>query len=106
VIRLNLLIRAQRRRTALVLAVLGLAGATLAAHGALGQDHMGMSMDPIVVCLAVVATAAAALVVARAPSRWRWRFEALTPAPLARVTVVPVVPRTRDGPALLQVFRR
>lgn len=90
------------------LAALALGWLVFAAHGALAEHHMG---DDMAACLAVAQTAAlalAVLIVAGAtahpalPSR-AWARAASRPSlPSARR---PPPPRSRAGPAFLQVFR-
>jgi hypothetical protein len=86
--------------------MLGLAGAVVVAHSAMGGDHMG---DAMVMCLAVAETAVlavgTALVVGLAVAR-RPRWLILAPAPSAfGHTPAPRSVPARAGPPLLQVFR-
>jgi hypothetical protein len=108
-IALNQLRRRYRQRLAAVVLALALCCLLVAAHSALAERHMGGDMA---VCLGVAQTAALALSIAVAmvaatrqtlpcPS-WD-RSLALTPARVARRRPVP---RSRAGPAVLQVFRR
>ena len=107
-IALNQFQRRHHRRLAALLLVLALCWLVVAAHGALAERHMS---DDIAACLAVVQTAALALSIViiavastgTAISRSPWprandRFRVR--APRSRP-----VPRSRAGPAALQVFR-
>ena len=88
--------------------MLGLAGAVVVAHSALGHDHMGDMGDAIVMCLAVAETAVVAVGAAVALSALMRRPLWLLLAPLApELSFVPSTAgiRSRAGPPLLQVFR-
>ena len=107
-IALNSALRRQRRRYTMLAVMLGLAGAVVVAHSALGHDHMGDMGDAIVMCLAVAETAVVAVGAALALSTLMRRPLWLLAAPLA--PELPFVPslvgtRSRAGPPLLQVFR-
>lgn len=103
---INTLVRRQRRRLALVTAVVALAGVVVLAHSAMGADHMD---DGAVMCVAVLQIAAFAAVAAVALGRgpllrvsWpRLRFA----VPALALVVTPPQPRARAGPSSLQVFR-
>ena len=107
-IALNTALRRQRRRLVMLAVVLGLAGAVVVAHSAMGHDHMGDMGDAIAMCLAVAETAVVAVGAALALSASSRRPLWSLPVPLA-----PVLPRVpspvhalpRAGPPLLQVFR-
>lgn len=97
----NRTLRRQRRRAAIVMTVLCLAGAIVTAHSVLNHDHIG---DAFVACLAVVETAVVALgaTLALAACTPRVSVPASTepgwvPAPSGG--------NARAGPPLLQVFR-
>jgi hypothetical protein len=105
--RLHALARRQRRRAALLAVMLFLGGAVVVAHSAAGEGHMG---DGMAMCLAVITAGAAAIVgLTRAAAE-------LLRAPSAVLLPVPVMPcvprrgrplpRSRAGPAVLQVFLR
>ena len=107
-IALNQLRRGHRRRLAAVLLALTLGGLVVAAHSALAERHMGGDMA---VCLAVAQTVALflAVAIAAAPAA-----NALHPRLLQRglesllvmqVAFAAPEPRSRAGPAELQVFR-
>jgi len=106
-IALNRLRRRHRHRLAAVLLALTLGCAVVAAHSVLADRHMG---DNMAVCLAVAQTAALFLAVAIAAGS---AANALRPcllhgrvlAPAAWPTVTAPQPRSRAGPAVLQVFR-
>ena len=86
--------------------VLGLAGATVVAHSAMGEHHMG---DALVVCLAVAETAVVAVGATLALGAGMQRPLWLAAAPGEyRSSFIPALPsvRARAGPPLLQVFRR
>ncbi len=90
---------------AMLVVTLGLAGAVVVAHSAVGHGHMGEAM---LMCLAVVETAVvavgAALVLSARMRRPLW----LVPAPLEPelwLVPSPAGVRARAGPPLLQVFR-
>lgn len=101
--------RRQRRRLVTVTVMLGLAGAVVVAHSAMGHDHMGDVGEAVAMCLAVAETAivaagaALALGVALA-GRTRWLVRAPVPHAFAYVPAPRTVP-ARAGPPLLQVFR-
>lgn len=108
-IALNQLRRRHRQRLAAAFLVLALCCLVVAAHSALADRHMG---DDMAVCLAVAQTAALALSIAIAvlataqqilPGPQWDRHLVLRPV---RVPRLPPVPRSRAGPAVLQVFRR
>lgn len=107
-IALNQLRRRHRQRLAAVLLALALCCLLIAAHSAFAERHMGGDMA---VCLAVAQTAALALSIAVAivaatrptvPSLSWNRGLALTPILL---DCQAPIPRSRAGPAVLQVFR-
>lgn len=106
-IALNRLRRRHRHRLAAVLLALTLGCAVVAAHSALADRHMG---DNMAVCLAVAQTAALFLAVAIAAGiatnalRPRW-LDGRVVALVAWPTDTAPEPRSRAGPALLQVFR-
>ena len=107
-IALNRALGRQRRRFVMHAVMLGLAGAVVVAHSALGHDHMGDMGDAIVMCLAVAETAVVAVGAALALStlmrRPLWPLAApLAPEPPFLPS--PVGTRSRAGPPLLQVFR-
>lgn len=103
---LNRSLRTQRRRLALIAAVLVLATGMAAAHGALSDGHMSKG---VAMCLAVADSAllavGAALAVRRTgevpPGRWLPYAASLVWRPRAQPQ-----PRARAGPAVLQVFQR
>ena len=101
-IALNSALRRQRRRLAVLAVMLGLAGAVVVAHSAMGHDHMGDIGGAVVMCLAVAETAVVAVGAALALSAWMRRPRWLLPAPLAPEPCVRSFagrhPRTR-GPA-------
>lgn len=107
-IALNSALRRQRRRLVMLGVMLGLAGAVVVAHSAVGHDHMGDMGGAIVMCLAVAETAVVAVGAAVALSalmrRPRWLLPAL-PAPELPSLPSLVGTRSRAGPPLLQVFR-
>ena len=98
-------LRRERRRVAVLAAVIALAGAVVTVHSLATHDHLG---DAAVMCLAVAETAVAAAGVAIllrsrrlgathpvvAPSRLEFAAAHSAPAP-----------RARAGPPRLQVFR-
>lgn len=107
-IALNQLRRRHRQRLAAVLLALALCCLLVAAHSALAERHMG---DDMAICLAVAQTAALALSIAVAivaatrptlPCNTWDRRLALIPILLG---CQPPIPRSRAGPAVLQVFR-
>lgn len=107
-ISLNSLLRRNRRRVALALAVLGLSFAGLAAHSALMGSDMGSKMSTAAVCVAVggcVAVVVAGFAMRRLTQRPLW----LIPAPLhpaLRFVPVSLGFLVRAGPpSLSQVFR-
>lgn len=105
-IALNQLRRRHRQRFAAVLLVFALCLVVVAAHSALAERHMGTDMA---VCLAIAQTAAlavafviATVAMLRVPMRARrWRSALVM---CARVGRMPPAPRSRAGPAVLQVF--
>lgn len=107
-IALNQLRRRHRQRLAAVLLALALCCLLVAAHSALAERHMG---DDMAICLAVAQTAALALsiaVVIVAATRhslpcasWDRGLASMPSRPNSQ----PPVPRSRAGPAVLQVFR-
>jgi hypothetical protein len=104
--RLHALARRQRRRVALLAVMLLLGGAVVFAHSAVGEGHMG---DGTMMCLAVMTVGAAALIglTRAAAQQLRARLVALAPvAPVLGLAPSQVLPRTRAGPAFLQVFLR
>jgi hypothetical protein len=107
-IALNSTLRRQRRRLAMVVVMLGLAGAIVTAHSAMGQDHMGGMGDAVVMCLAVAETAVVAVGVALAMGLWlrraRWLAARIRDGGPRFIPAPASVP-ARAGPALLQVFR-
>jgi hypothetical protein len=107
-IALNALRRRHRHRSTAVLLALALSCLLIAAHSALAERHMG---DEIA-CLAVAETAAPVVAVAIAAvaaattvlPRATWRRLDMAPGVwFARCTPGP---RSRAGPAFLQVFRQ
>ena len=106
-IALNSALRRQRRRYTMLAVMLGLAGAVVVAHSALGHDHMGDTGDAIAMCLAVAETAVAvgaALALSTLMRRPLWPLAAPL-APELPFLPSPVGTRSRAGPPLLQVFR-
>ena len=106
-IALNSALRRQRRRYTMLAVMLGLAGAVVVAHSAMGHDHMG-DAGAIVMCLAVAETAVLAAGAALALSAWMRLPLWVLAAPLAPELPFlpsPVGTRSRAGPPLLQVFR-
>ena len=108
-IALNALRRRHPHRLAAVLLALALCWLLIAAHSALAERHMG---DDMAVCLAVAQTAALVLAVAIAAvaavttvlPRPTWRRLDIAPGMwFARCAPEP---RSRAGPAFLQVFRQ
>ena len=107
-IALNSALRRQRRRFTMLAVMVGLAGAVVVAHSALGHDHMGDMGGAIVMCLAVAETALVAVGATLALSALMRRPRWLLPSPSApELPFVPslVATRPRAGPPLLQVFR-
>ena len=107
-IALNSALRRQRRRYTMLAVMLGLAGAVVVAHSALGHDHMGDTGDAIAMCLAVAETAVVAVGAALALGTLMRRPLWVLAAPLAPELPFlpsPVDTRSRAGPPLLQVFR-
>jgi len=102
-------IRRHRARLALIGAVLMLAGCVVAAHGAMGDAHMGKAMA---MCLAVTETAAfavgAGLALVRALACHRRLPLSILPStgPWDVAAPLRVTSAARASPALLQVFRR
>ena len=100
--------RRQRRRLAVFVVMIGLAGAVVVAHSAMGHDHMGDVGGAVVMCLAVAETAVVAVGVALALGAWMRRpvwLLAQLPAPQPRFFPAPATVPARAGPPLLQVFR-
>lgn len=97
-------LRSHRRRLAILCTVAVLAATVVSAHSALaGGDHMGMG---VAMCLAVVTTAVAVATAALA-SR-----QPIVPSAPTRIRSMALAhprpapePRSRAGPAELQVFR-
>jgi hypothetical protein len=105
---LNGTLRRQRHRMAMLAVMLGLAGAVVVAHTAMGRDHMGDMGDAVVICLAVAETAVLAAGAALASRAWMRRPLPVLAAPLAPELPSlpsPVGARSRASPPLLQVFR-
>ncbi len=106
VIALNTSLRRQRRRLVLIAAVAVLATGVAAAHGALGDHHMG---DGMTMCLAVadsaLLTVGVALAVRLHTGSWIRPWSPFVAAPVWRPLARPQ-PRARAGPAVLQVVRR
>jgi hypothetical protein len=104
--RLHALARRRRRRLAVLAVMLSLAGAVVVAHSVLGEGHMG---DGTATCLAVMTVGGVALLgLTRAPAAVL-RAPLSSPLPLVAPAVVALpapVPRSRAGPAVLQVFVR
>lgn len=106
----NRALRRQRRRLAVLAVLLGLAGAVVVAHSAMGHGHMGdhSAGGALVICLAVADTAVVAFGAAVAFGLWMRRMTWLIPAvPAPPLSYVPA-PRSapaRAGPTRLQVFR-
>ena len=88
--------------------VLGLTGAVVVAHGAMGHDHMGDLGEAVVMCLAVTETAVvaagAALALGARLRQSLWLVVQL-PEPEPRYTPAPASVPARAGPRVLQVFR-
>lgn len=107
-IALNQLRRRRRQRLGAVLLALALCCLLVAAHSALAERHMG---DDMAVCLAVAQTAALALsiavviVAATRHSRPCASSDFGLAPTQSRPNSQPPVPRSRAGPAVLQVFR-
>jgi hypothetical protein len=102
--RLHALARRQRRRAALLVVMLSLAGAVVVAHGALGDGHMG---DGTMMCLAMMAAGGLALLVLtrdRAELQRALRTRVAPACAPSSVAAPRPAPRRRGGPALLQVF--
>lgn len=102
---LNRTLRRQRRRLAVLVVTLGLAGAVVVAHSAMGHGDMG---DAMVMCLAVVETAVAAAGAALVLSARMRSPLWLVPVPLEPdpwLVPAPAGVRARAGPPQLQVFR-
>jgi hypothetical protein len=99
-------LRAQRRRLVLTCVSLVLATSVVAAHSALRSgDHMGPG---VAVCLAIVDTALVAVVASLVLRGWTLyvpRARLISRQALRASKLSPAW-RARDGPALLQVFRR
>lgn len=105
---LNSWMRRQRRRLAMLAVMLGLAGAVVVAHGAIGHDHMGDAGEAVLMCLAVAETAVVAVGIALAIGAWlrrpRWPVLQL-PTLEPRFIPAPASAPARAGPRLVQVFR-
>ena len=89
----------------MLVVMLGLAGAVVVAHSAVGHGDMGEAM---LMCLAVVETAVVAVGAALVLSARMRRPLGVVPGPLEpELWLVPAPSgvRTRAGPPLLQVFR-
>ena len=103
---LNSVLRRQRRRIAVIAAMLSLAGAVVTAHSVMGVDHMG---DATAMCLAVVETAViavgGALIVGVALARRPHWLVLIPAAPEQPAASAPARIRARAGPPVLQVFR-
>ena len=105
-IALNRFARSRRRRLVTLAAVLALCAVVVAAHGTIGEHHMG---DGALACMAVLQVAAltaaglSAVLGGRLAPLLRLRPAPLA-APLALLTFPPEA-RARPGPAVLQVFR-
>ena len=100
-IALNSALRRQRRRYTMLAVMLGLAGAVVVAHSAVGHDHMG-DTGAIVMCLAVAETAVVAVGAALALGTWMRRPLWVLAAPLAPELRVPSFARRHAfsrGPA-------
>jgi hypothetical protein len=107
-IALNSALRRQRRRFATLAVMLGLAGAVVVAHSAMGHEHTGDVGGAIVMCLAVAETAVVAVGAAIALSALMRRPPWLLAAPPApELPFVPslIATRSRAGPPHLPVFR-
>lgn len=107
-IELNSLMRRQRRHLAVVVAMIGLAGAVVVAHSAMGHDHVGDVGGTVVMCLAVAETAVVVVGIALALGVFMRRaLWLLAPqrAPRSRFPRASVGVPARAGPPLLQVFR-
>src|SRR3954452_20930114 len=96
--------RQQRRRLAMLAIVLGLAGAVVVAHSAMGHDdHIGDLGEAVVMCLAVAETAVvavgAALALGARLCRPLWLVVQL-PDPEPRFTPAPASVPSRAGPVL------
>lgn len=104
-VRLDNALRAHRRRLMILCTMLVLAASVLSAHSALTGDHMGMGMG-LAMCLAVVDTAVAAAMVlaSRNPVLRLPRLRLFSAFTGGRPRRAPS-PRSRAGPAQLQVFR-
>lgn len=91
---------------ALVAVMLFLTCSIVVAHSAIGDRHMS---EGIATCMAVVTIAATAMLALTPsnPRRGWFAVSSLTPAlPSAVVCARAPVPRSRAGPAVLQVFLR
>jgi hypothetical protein len=103
-LRLRALLRSPRRRLALMLVSVGLAGAIELTHAVPGADHMGQGAA---MCLAVLAISAVA--VASAPRMGRWFPSPPRPRderrPVLTAARVFHGALARGDPADLQVFR-
>ena len=105
---LNSLVRRQRRHVAVFTTVVGLAGAVVVAHSAMGHGHVHDVGGVVVMCLAVTETAAVAVGVAVALGAWLRRPVrrlAQVPGPRPGFRRAPASVPARAGPPLLQVFR-
>jgi hypothetical protein len=105
-VRINSVVRRQRRRLGVLAAVLSLASVVVVAHSAMGSDHMdsGTVMCVAVLQIAAFAAAAVAAGVPAAVLPVRWPASRLL-APALTLLAFPPQPRARAGPAVLQVFR-
>lgn len=104
--RLHALARRQRRRLGLLAVMLCLAGTVVVAHGALGEGHMG---DGTLMCLAVMSATGASLLALTRANAALLRAPVLRLQPVlvpASIAPLPPTPRSRAGPAVLQVFLR
>lgn len=105
VIAVNRSLRCQRRRLAIVLALVTLTAGVGAAHSSVAGDHMGMG---VAACISVLDAAVAAVSVAAVagPPLRRVRL-ALVRRTMPKAAVAGgAPPRARAGPAGLQIFRR
>ena len=101
--------RRRRARLAATAAVLVLAGGVAAAHGAMGEHHMGEAAAMCLAIAEVAAFGAGALLAVTALSALRRAPLTSAMAVLEPLTVEPtrlLTPPARAGPAVLQVVRR